>query len=252
MPAAPTQAQRAAFFATPLAQAIATFPSSGYTWQTKRKFYTQIASQARDATEMALVAELARDLSLPELAVVVGRTAPEKGLAAFTVTGFPTVNTPPGADWTMVHAIARQESEFDDYRISHAGAQGLMQLMPGTAREQAGKIGVAYMSASLMQDSQYNLTLGNSYFLRMYNSYGSYPLAVAAYNAGPGNVNKWLRANGDPRNGGISWVDWIERIPIFETKNYVARVLENAGVYEQLHPEKATAGRPRAVSEFLR
>ncbi len=86
----------------------------------------------------------------------------------------------------------------------------------------------------------------------MYNSYGSYPLAVAAYNAGPGNVNKWLRANGDPRTGAISWVDWIERIPIFETKNYVARVLENAVVYEQLHPDQATAGRPRAVSEFLR
>lgn len=248
---APTAAQRAAFLASPLAQAIQTFPSSGFTWQTKRKFYTQIAAQARDATEMALVAELAQNLNLPELAVVVGRTAPEKGLTAFTRAGFPTVATPPGADWTMVHAIARQESEFDDYRISHAGAQGLMQLMPGTAREQAGKIGVTYLSASLMQDSQYNLRLGNSYFLRMYNSYGSYPLAVAAYNAGPGNVNKWLRANGDPRTGAISWIDWIERIPIFETKNYVARVLENAVVYEQLHPELATARRSRRVSEFL-
>jgi soluble lytic murein transglycosylase len=247
----PTPQQRAAFLATPLAQAIQTFPSAGYTWQTKRKFYTQIAGQARDAGEMALVAELATALNLPELAVVVGRTAPEKGLAAFTQAGFPTVATPPEADWTMVHAIARQESEFDDYRISHAGAQGLMQLMPGTAREQAGKIGVAYMSASLMQDSQYNLRLGNSYFQRMYNNYGSYPLAVAAYNAGPGNVNKWLRANGDPRNGSISWVDWIERIPIFETKNYVARVIENAVVYEQLHPDRATARRARGVSEFL-
>ncbi len=148
----PTPQQRAAFLATPLAQAIQTFPSAGYTWQTKRKFYTQIAGQARDASEMALVAELAQQLNLPELAVVVGRTAPEKGLTAFTLTGFPIVQTPPGADWTMVHAIARQESEFDDYRISHAGAQGLMQLMPGTAREQAGKIGVGYMSASLMQD----------------------------------------------------------------------------------------------------
>src|SRR5690606_28123700 len=210
----PSPEQRAAFLASPLAQAIQTFPRNSFTWQTKRKFYAQIAGQARDAGEMALVAELAQTLALPELAVVVGRVAPEKGLTAFTRAGFPTVATPPGTDWTMVHAIARQESEFDNYRISHAGAQGLMQLMPGTAREQAGKIGVAYLSASLMGDSQYNVRLGSSYFVRMYNNYGSYPLAVAAYNAGPGNVNKWLRANGDPRNGGISWIDWIERIPI--------------------------------------
>ena len=152
----------------------------------------------------------------------------------------------------MVHAIARQESEFDRTRTSHAGAQGLMQLMPGTAREQAGKIGVVYLSASLTADPQYNIQLGNSYFQRMYNNYGSYPLAVAAYNAGPGNVNKWLRDNGDPRTGSISWIDWIERIPIFETRNYVQRVLENAVIYEELHPDQATFGRPRPLREFLR
>jgi soluble lytic murein transglycosylase len=124
--------------------------------------------------------------------------------------------------------------------------------MPGTAREQAGKIGVAYLSANLMQDSQYNIRLGNSYFQRMMNSYGSYPLAVAAYNAGPGNVNKWLRQNGDPRTGSIPWVNWIERIPIYQTKDYVQRVLENAVVYETLHPENAPGGRARTLSQFLR
>jgi len=103
-----------------------------------------------------------------------------------------------------------------------------------------------------MPDTQYNIRLGDAYFRRMMNSYGSYPLAVAAYNAGPGNVNKWLRANGDPRRGGIGWLDWIERIPIFETKNYVQRVLENAVVYEALHPQYATQRRPRGISEFLR
>jgi soluble lytic murein transglycosylase len=162
------------------------------------------------------------------------------------------VQTPAEADWTMVHAIARQESEFDNFRTSHAGATGLMQLMPGTAREQAGKLGVAYMSASLNTDPAYNIRLGNGYFQRMMNIYGSYPLAVAAYNAGPGNVNKWLRDNGDPRTGSISWIDWIERIPLFETKNYVQRVIENAVVYEALHPDRATFGRSRGLSEFLR
>jgi soluble lytic murein transglycosylase len=82
---------------------------------------------------------------------------------------------------------------------------------------------------------------------------GSYPLAVAAYNAGPGNVNKWLRSNGDPRTGAVDWVTWVERIPFSETRNYVQRVLENAAVYEQLHPDKARMrGQPRTVTEFLR
>jgi soluble lytic murein transglycosylase len=248
----PTPEQRAAFLANPLVQAMSLFTGNSYRWQTKRKFYVALASQAQTPAEMQLVGELAQQLALPELAVVVGRVAPEKGFTGFTQVGFPTVPTPPEADWTMVHAIARQESEFDNWRTSHAGATGLMQLMPGTAREQAGKLGVTYMSASLNTDPQYNIRLGNGYFVRMMNTYGSYPLAVAAYNAGPGNVNKWLRANGDPRTGAISWIDWIERIPIFETKNYVARVLENAVVYEALHPDRATLGRPRKVSEFLR
>ena len=81
---------------------------------------------------------------------------------------------------------------------------------------------------------------------------GSYPLAVAAYNAGPGNVNKWLRANGDPRTGSISWIDWIEKIPIYETRNYVQRVVENAAMYETLYPERTPYKRARSVSDFLR
>ena len=128
-----------------------------------------------------------------------------------------------------------------------------MQLMPGTAREQAGKMGMQYMSASLIDSPSYNIQLGNGYFARMMDYYGgSYPLAVAAYNAGAGNVNKWLRANGDPRTGGIDWVTWIEKIPFYETKNYVQRVIENAAVYEQLYPENARTGRPRTAADFLR
>jgi soluble lytic murein transglycosylase len=201
---------------------------------------------------MRLVANLANELGLPELAVVVGRVAPEKDLGGFTGVGFPVVSTPMGADYTMVHAIARQESEFDKDRVSHAGARGLMQLMPGTAAEQAGKLGVTYMSANLTGDPQYNIRLGDAYFARMMDYYGgSYPLAVAAYNAGAGNVNKWLRANGDPRTGAIDWLRWIEQIPIFETKNYVQRVLENAVVYEALHPERVRSRSPRGVSQFI-
>ncbi len=249
----PTPQQTAAFNAGPLAQAIRTIARNGTDWRTERYFFTALADNARDAGDLQLAANLARELGLDELSVVIGRTAPEKGIDGFTGVGFPVIATPPGTDYTMVHAIARQESEFDINRISHAGARGLMQLMPATANEQAGKMGMAYMSANLTTDRTYNVRLGDGYFSRMMDYYGgSYPLAVAAYNAGAGNVNKWLAANGDPRTGGIDWLRWIEEIPIFETKNYVQRVLENAVVYEALHPERVRYGAsPKGVSTFI-
>ena len=152
----------------------------------------------------------------------------------------------------MVHAIARQESEFDPNRVSHAGARGLMQVMPATGREQAGKMGLSYNYSAMISDPLYSIQLGDGYFDRMLRYYdGSYPLAVAAYNAGPGNVNKWLRANGDPRRGNIAWVEWIERIPIYETKSYVQHVLENAVTYEALYPERTRYGTRRGISDFL-
>ncbi len=249
--AIPTPEERMQFAASPLVQAVRTVGHGATDWRTARYFYTALADSADSEAEMALIGELAGELQLPELAVVVGRTAPEKGFTGFTQVGFPTVETPAGANWTMIHAIARQESEFDNRRVSHAGATGLMQLMPGTAREQAGMLGMSYMSANLTSPD-YNIRLGNGYFARRMDYYnGSYPLAAAAYNAGPGNVNKWLRQNGDPRNGNIDWLRWIEEIPFFETKNYVHRVMENAVVYEALHPDKVRYGSSKNVSQFL-
>ncbi|WP_374129982.1 lytic transglycosylase domain-containing protein [Sphingomonas sp. 28-62-20] len=151
----------------------------------------------------------------------------------------------------MIHAIARQESQFDRAAISRAGARGLMQLMPGTARETATKLGLSYDGNALTSDPDYNIQLGSTYFQRMFDNYGSYPLAVAAYNAGPGNVNKWLKANGDPRTGEIDIIDWIEAIPIFETKNYVQRVLENAVVYDLLNPQRARSQGQARMSWYL-
>ncbi|MXO64357.1 lytic transglycosylase domain-containing protein [Altericroceibacterium endophyticum] len=250
--ATPTAQERAAFHAQPLTAAVAEVARDA-PWSTGIRFYREIAGQAETPAQHQLVAELAQNIGRRDLAVNVGEAAGADGVPGFTRFAFPTLDVPPGADWTMVHAITRQESQFAQNAISWAGARGLMQLMPGTAREQAGKTGIQYMSASLIDDSQYNIRLGNGYFQRMLAYYdGYYPLAVAAYNAGPGNVNKWLRANGDPRRGAVEWTKWIEEIPIFETKNYVQRVLENAVVYERLYPEKATYGRPRDLSDFLR
>jgi soluble lytic murein transglycosylase len=176
------------------------------------------------------------------------------GLTGYGASAFPRVPVPPTAhyNWTMVHAIARQESQFDKQIVSHAGARGLMQLMPGTAREQAGKLGLSYDAGSL-NDPSYNIMLGSGYFQRMLDYYGgSYPLAVAAYNAGPGNVNRWVKANGDPRLPGADMLRWIEQIPIFETRNYVQRVLENAVVYEAMNPERAKfKGSNAVLSRYL-
>ena len=136
--------------------------------------------------------------------------------------------------------------------ISHAGARGLMQLMPGTAREQAGKLGLSYAPDALTRDATYNIQLGDGYFARMLAYYGgSYPLAVGAYNAGPGNVNKWLAANGDPRTGSIDWITWIEMIPISETRGYITKVLENAVVYDALYPGKGYNRGRYPLSHFL-
>ena len=127
-----------------------------------------------------------------------------------------------------------------------------MQLMPGTARETSGKISMSYSRSALTTNPEYNIRLGSTYINRMLRYFGgSYPLAVAAYNAGPGNVNKWLRRNGDPRTGQITMLEWMERIPIYETKNYVQRVLENAVMYDLQNPDKARVRSANPLSAYL-
>ncbi|GAA0276639.1 lytic transglycosylase domain-containing protein [Alteraurantiacibacter aestuarii] len=242
--------ERAAFLSAPLTAAVAEVARDA-PWRTGIRFYRAIADQAETMSEHLLVAELARDIGRRDLAVNLADAAMADGHDGFTQIGYPRLDVPAGTDWTMVHAITRQESQFAENAISHAGATGLMQLMPGTAREEAGRAGIQYMSASLIDDPAYNIRLGSNHIQRLLARYdGSYPLAVAAYNAGPGNVNKWLRENGDPRTGQISWTEWIEKIGFFETKNYVQRVLENAVVYEHLYPDQA--GRTRTLADFLR
>ena len=244
---------RAEFEARPVVKAIRALAKNRRDWRTERRFFEALGDECDTPTEMLMAGMLAKEIGFDELAVVLGLKMGEVGVSGLERIGFPTVATPPVVnDWVMVHAIARQESEFDRTRESHAGARGIMQLMPGTAREQAGKLGVQYLSADLTASPQYNIQLGDGYFARMMNYYGgSYPLAVAAYNAGPGRVNQWLRANGDPRTGAIDWVTWVEKIPAdFETRYYVMRVIGNAVTYSHMYPQQA--GMPRPVDSFLR
>jgi soluble lytic murein transglycosylase len=114
----------------------------------------------------------------------------------------------------------------------------MMQLMPGTAREQAGKMGYGYDYSRLTSDPAYNVMLGSAYFGRLLNTWdGNVPLAVASYNAGAGNVRKWVRNYGDPRQTDV--LRWIERIPFMETKGYVQRVIENSVVYDSMRPAQS-------------
>ncbi len=246
------QGARDAFYAREIVRAARYLGTMG-AYQDQTAFVRQIALDAKSDSDHALAIELSRSLGRPDLGVMVGKSAALNGLADYAATGYPSVKVPEGAadTWTMVHAITRQESQFDRAAISRVGARGLMQLMPGTARETAAKLGLAYDSGALTADTDYNIQLGSSYFQRLYTQYGSYPLAIAAYNAGGGNVNKWLAANGDPRQGQIDMIDWIEAIPFSETRGYVQRVLENAVVYDLLNPERSRSQGQARLSWYL-
>ncbi|WP_298304377.1 lytic transglycosylase domain-containing protein [uncultured Erythrobacter sp.] len=242
---------RAEFEERPLVKAIRSIASNRVRWQTERRFFQAIGASAQTPEDVAMLSQLAAQVGLPEMAVVLGMEAGATGIQGVERAGFPVVPTPRVNDWTMVHAIARQESEFDRTRRSHANAIGMMQLLRSTAREEAGILGIQYLSANLTEDPLYNITLGDAHFARRMDLYGgAYPLAIASYNAGPGRVRQWIRLNGDPRNGSIDWVEWIEKIPAnFETRYYVMRVIGNAVSYSHMYPQQA--GRPRTVDTFL-
>jgi soluble lytic murein transglycosylase len=229
-----TAAQRTAFNAKPLVQAVRLLGQQGRS--TEQALFVQALAQSLDNdSERNLAVELGQQISRPDLAVWTARLARVKGSMFYVKQGYPTFGSSVPSDlWSLAHGIARQESSYDPYAISHAGARGMMQLMVGTAREQAGKLGVGFDSYKLISDPDYNVMLGSAYFRRMMNTWdGNVPLAVAAYNAGSGNVRKWINTYGDPR-GQVDVLKWIEAIPYTETRAYVQRVIENTVVYDSL------------------
>ena len=176
----------------------------------------------------------------PEIAVRLAKSASYAGapMPAFThplialpaYVGPGTAPEPP-----LVLGLIRQETEFDAFAVSGAGARGLMQMMPASARLAAKANNQAYRAEALTTDTAYNMQLGMTEWRSHLDRYGgSWVLAIASYNAGPNNVKKWLARNGDPRasdSKGGDPIDWIEQIPFGETRNYVQRVLENTEVY---------------------
>ena len=150
----------------------------------------------------------------------------------------------------FVMAIARQESELNQNVESPVGAQGLMQVMPATAKQVARDLGLPYSFDKLKTDWRYNATLGVGYLAEMLERYdGSFVLAAAAYNAGPHRADRWIKEHGDPRRANVNTEQWIEKIQFRETRNYVQRVLESMQVYRARINGDATAMRLKADLE---
>lgn len=180
------------------------------------------------------LADIALEMGRPQIAVRLSKQAIRQGhvlmKSYFPITELAKRSGQVTPELAM--SIARRESELDQYVISPAGARGLMQVMPGTAKKVARDIGISYSRAKLTQDWKYNATLGTTYLAEQLADFnGSYILAFAAYNAGPNRAKQWIERYGDPRRDKADQVDWIEHIPFRETRNYVMRVMESVYVY---------------------
>ncbi len=206
-----------------------------------RPFILHLARSAEDADGRLLAARLGQALGQPALAVRAAKLSLRAG-TLLPRTGYPILSDlpPMPVEAALAHAVARQESEFNPRAVSSASARGLMQLLPRTARKVAKKLRLRYRQDRLF-DGRYNMRLGTDYLSQLVKAYhGSYIMALAAYNAGPNRVDRWRRKNGDPRKDNVDPIDWIEAIPISETRNYVQRVLENLQVYRwRLNPKGA-------------
>ena len=212
-------------------------------WSEPRRahaFLLRLDELSPDPANRALTARYASALNLPEMAVFIARRMGRDGVP-LPEAGWPMPVEPPSTQSQVTAALAlgimRQESSFETAVVSPAGARGLMQLMPATAQIVARQTGEGTSLTMLTGDPQHNMRLGTVYLAGLIDRFGgSLPLAIAGYNAGPGRVDTWLADNGDPRPGAvgvpIDMIDWIELIPINETRNYVQRVLENVVVYE--------------------
>ncbi len=191
-------------------------------------------SETQDRTTLGQMGTMAQELGAPHVAVMLGKKMAQRGivLPGPYYALHPLVNSRLPVPPEMALAIARRESEFDPSVVSGAGARGLMQVMPGTARQVAAAIGQPYSHAWLTSDPDYNVTLGTAYLAGLAREFdGNVILVSAGYNAGPSRPERWMKERGDPRRRNVDMIDWIEHIPFSETRNYVMRVAESLPVY---------------------
>lgn len=201
-------------------------------------FLFDLARNLDSAPDVILLCELAlriapRHQALRMAKIAMNRSFPVEHYAyPGALPEFKTLGEEKDVEAALVHALTRQESEFNPKTVSGAGAVGLMQLLPSTAKEIARAFDVKFEKDKLISDPAYNVSLGTAFLYQLIRSYdGSYIMALAGYNAGPGRVRQWVRQFGDPRDKEVDPIDWIERIPFTETRDYVHKIMESAQVY---------------------
>ncbi len=222
-------------------------------------FVADLAEQSADVAALVALGELTSRRNDARAMLQIGKAALGRGLA-LDLYAFPTIGIPnhspvgPPIERGMIYSVARTESAFDQRDKSPANAVGLMQVTPEAGRDTAKRFGVTYDWARMVSDPVYNTQMGAaelSALLKEYN--GSHIMTFAGYNAGRGRVQDWVKRYGDPRDPNVDPIDWVERIPFAETRNYVQRVMENVRVYrvrfEATAPVIAEADRPSTAHE---
>jgi peptidoglycan lytic transglycosylase len=214
-------------------------------------FVTDLAEQSGDVTALAALGELTGRRNDARAMLQIGKAALGRGLA-LDPYAFPTIGIPqhspigPQIDRSIIYSVARTESAFDQRDKSPANAVGLMQVTPEAGRDTAKRFGVSYDWERMVSDPVYNTQMGAAELSALLQEYkGCHIMTFAGYNAGRGRVRDWVKLYGDPRDPNVDAIDWVERIPFSETRNYVQRVMENLQVYRV----RFDAGAP-LVSKF--
>jgi soluble lytic murein transglycosylase len=236
-PDTPTEAEIAGLIANDAAQAAVIADKAGLGRGVTRPFLANLAVRMPSEGATALVAHLTRMMGDAQQSLRIGKKAIADGrnlvIYAYPMHAFPAyapLRDPPEPAFLL--AIARQESEFNPQTVSGAGARGILQVMPITARHVCADYKIKCDIDRLLSDEAYNTKIASAYIAdRMGEFAGSYVLGLAGYNAGPGRARQWIGKLGDPRSAKVDVVDWIERIPFTETREYVAKVLSNIQVY---------------------
>lgn len=239
-PRSATDAEARAFEANELMRAAKMVARELDDERLRDRFIAAASAQLPSEAQQALLADLAKKLGGTATGVEAAKLALRQGVV-LVPQGWPRTKLPENLaiEPALTLAITRQESQFNPTAKSSANAQGMMQLLPSTAKQVAQRMDIAF-SPSMLADPATNLTLGSRYLGQLINGWdGSYILGIASYNAGVGNVRGWVKSMGNPPQNLDGAIDWVESIPFAETRNYVMRVLENLSVYRTLADDDA-------------